>query len=106
MADWFRADRDGILITVRLTPKGGADRVTGSARLADGTTVLAVRVKAAPEKGTANAALVKLIARALGMAPAEVAIVSGHKARNKILRVAARADQIGDRLAALGRAAQ
>lgn len=101
MGDWFRAERDGVRIAVRLTPKGGADRIEGAARLADGSRVLTARVKAVAEKGAANAALEKLIARALGVAPAKVAVAAGHKSRIKSVHVAASREELGTRLTSL-----
>lgn len=49
---------------------------------------LKVMVRAAAEKGKANAALVKVIARAAGVAPSSVAVVSGRTSRRKRVRVA------------------
>ena len=51
-------DADGIVLAVRLTPKGGRDSIDGVDTLADGTVVLKARVRAAPSEGEANAALV------------------------------------------------
>ena len=48
---------DGLLVCVRLTPKGGRDAIDGIEQLADGRMVLKVRVRAAPSEGEANAAL-------------------------------------------------
>ena len=48
---------DGVVVTVRLTPKGGRDAIDGIETLADGRAVLKVRVRAAPSEGEANAAL-------------------------------------------------
>ena len=52
------------MLAVRLTPKGGRDSVDGMEQLADGRSVLKVRVRAAASEGEANAALVELIAGA------------------------------------------
>ena len=52
---------------VRLTPKGGRDAIDGIERLADGSVVLKARVRAAPSEGEANAALMRLIAKAVGV---------------------------------------
>jgi uncharacterized protein (TIGR00251 family) len=46
-----------------------------------------VRVAEPPVDGRANAALVKLIAKRLGVAKARVRIISGERSRDKILRV-------------------
>ena len=76
------------MLAVRLTPKGGRDAVDGLERLADGRSVLKVRVRAPASEGEANAALVKLIARMLGVAPRDVHLVAGQSARIKRLKIA------------------
>ena len=77
-----------LVVTVRLTPKGGRDAIDGIERLADGRSVLKVRVRAAPSDGEANAALVRLMAKALGVASRDVTLVAGATARIKRLEVA------------------
>jgi len=47
-----------------------------------------LRVDAAPEQGKANEAVVRLLAETLAVAARDVAIVSGHGARDKIVTVA------------------
>jgi len=78
----------GLAITVRLTPKGGRDAIDWIEQMADGRAVLKVRVRAAPSDGEANAALVRLMADALGVAPRQVTLVAGATARIKRLTVA------------------
>ena len=60
-APW-RATLDGVVVACRLTPKGGRDAIDGAATLSDGMRVLLVRVRAVPEDGKANDALLRLIA--------------------------------------------
>jgi len=79
--------RSGLSLTVRLTPKGGRDAIDGIADLADGTCVLKVRVRAAASEGEANAALVNLMARTLGVAARNVSLLAGAKARAKRLQI-------------------
>ncbi len=79
---------DGVALTVRLTPKGGRDAIDGIEQTADGRLVLRVRVRAAPREGEANAALVRLLAKSLGVAPRQVSLVAGETARIKRLRIA------------------
>jgi hypothetical protein len=81
------ATADGVVIDVRLTPRGGRDAIDGIERRADGRAVLKVRVKAAPSEGAANAALCRLIASALGVASAQVQLAGGAKSRTKRIRV-------------------
>lgn len=89
MADepWTAA-ADGVVIDVRLTPRGGRDAVEGIERRADGRAVLKVRVRAAPSEGEANAALYHTIAKALGIAPRQVTLAGGAASRSKRVRVA------------------
>ena len=79
---------DGLELTVRLTPKGGRDAIDGVERRADGRSVLKARVRAPASEGEANAALVKLIARMLGVAAREVCLTAGQGARIKRLKIA------------------
>jgi hypothetical protein len=76
-----------VRFAVRLTPRGGRDAVEGWAAGADGRRVLKVRVAAPPVDGQANAALLKLIAKTLGVARSSVTIASGEGARVKMLEV-------------------
>jgi uncharacterized protein YggU (UPF0235/DUF167 family) len=78
----------GVRVTVRLTPRGRADRIDGVAYLADGTPVLKASVGAPPEDGRANEALLRLLAREWRLARHDLAIVAGAKSRNKCVHVA------------------
>lgn len=69
-------------ITVRLIPRAGRDDIHGW----DGDVIRA-RVAAAPADGKANAALIRLLAQALGVPPSRVTLVSGASSRTKILDV-------------------
>ena len=46
-----------------------------------------VRVAAAPERGRANDALLKLLAERLRVAPAELALVAGRTGRDKVVEL-------------------
>ena len=85
---WTIATDGGIILVVRLTPKGGRDAVDGIEQLADGRSVLKVRVRAAASEGEANAALIRLLARSMGVAPREIDLIAGATARLKRLRIA------------------
>ncbi len=77
----------GLTVSVRLTPRGGRDAIDGIERLADGRAVLKARVRVAPSEGAANAALVRLIAQTLDVAPRQVTLAAGASARIKRLMV-------------------
>lgn len=97
----FREEGASVLLFVRLTPKGGRDGFDGIATGADGKVVLQARVRAVPEDGAANAALVALLAKTLKIRKADIDLVSGATARQKSLRLAGDPKEILKRLAAL-----
>jgi uncharacterized protein len=89
---------DGLLLTVRLTPKGGRDALDGIARLADGRAVLKARVRAAASEGEANSALLQLIARTLAVPASSVSLVAGNTTRIKRLKIAGNAGALATNL--------
>ncbi len=73
----------GCLLTVRVTPNSSADKIEGLAEDDAGGVYLKVRVRAVPEKGAANKAVCRLIAKALGLPKSAVRVDSGDTARLK-----------------------
>ena len=78
----------GVVVVVRLTPKGGRDEIDRIEQLADGRVVLKARVRAAASDGEANDALTRLLAKALDVAPRQVSLLAGATARIKRLMIA------------------
>jgi uncharacterized protein len=87
---------------VRLTPRGGADRIEGWQRSADASWHLKARVAAPPEDGKANASLLALLARELHIPKSSLTIASGVTARLKTVAAIGDADALAARLAAIG----
>ena len=75
------------LLSLRLTPRCGRDAIDGVEVLADERPVLIARVRAAPADGEANAALIRLVAKALGVPRRDVAVVAGATGRLKRLLI-------------------
>ena len=88
----------GLVLTVRLTPRGGRDAIDGIEALADGRCVLKARVRVPPSEGEANAALIRLIAGALGVARRSVTLIAGDTARIKRLFVAGQGPALAEAL--------
>jgi uncharacterized protein (TIGR00251 family) len=84
----------GLRLRVRLTPKSKRDAVDGIEQTGEGPA-LKVHVRAPPEKGKANAALVETVAGWLGVPKSSVDIVGGGKSRNKLLTIAGEPARLG-----------
>jgi len=98
---WRREDDEKFLLFVRLTPKGGADRIEGQQILSDGSVVLKVRVRAVPEDGKANRALLELLSKALAVPLSALSLKSGATARIKTIAIGAAVEGMEARLRAL-----
>ena len=77
-----------VIVRFRVTPRGGRDAIDGLTVTADGPAFKA-RVRAVPEDGAANAALIALVAVWLDIRTGDVTLIAGHKSRVKSLAVAA-----------------
>ena len=66
-----------------MTPRGGRDDIDGIETLADGRSVVKLRVRAIAEGGEANRAVTEFLARALGLSKSSVRLVSGATSRLK-----------------------
>jgi uncharacterized protein len=88
----FLDSEDGIKVFIRLQPNVSANRIDQPQEQADGICRLRVKVTAVPEKGKANKALIKLLSKALRIAPSMITVVSGVTDRNKTLLIRAEAD--------------
>lgn len=74
----FRPREGGVLLKVRAAPGASRERVVGVHGDA-----LKVAVAAPPERGKANEAIARVLARAFGVRPAAVTIHSGETSREK-----------------------
>ncbi len=84
----FRTTEAGVRVDVRLTPKASANRIQGVEPDSAGAPVLKAAVTAVPEGGKANAALLKLLAKAWKLPKTSLCVVSGATARRKVIQIA------------------
>lgn len=80
-------------LAIKLTPGSSIERIDGWDVDADGRPVLKVRVRARPVEGEANAALLKLLAKTLGVAKSAVSLDRGGQSRLKMIRVEGLSDE-------------
>jgi len=97
----YRIDESGLTAFLRVTPNAGRDAIEGPEIRADGSCVLRVRVKAVPDKGKANAAVIALLAQALDVPKSAMAVVAGETARLKSVHVSGDGAALGKALDAL-----
>jgi hypothetical protein len=85
-------------IAVKVTPRSAKPGIGGWRIGADGREQLEVRVAEAPADGAANAAVVALLAKALGLSRSEVSITAGQASRHKRLSVPLERGDVIERL--------
>ncbi len=98
LADALSVHADHVILRVRLTPRANRDGIDGVQALSDETHVVAARVRAVPEKGAANAALEKLLAKAVGVGKTDVSVIAGATARLKTVRVDGEGNDLARRM--------
>jgi hypothetical protein len=70
--------KNGIQLSVRVTPRSAKDQVEGIE-----AQHIKIRLRAAPEKGKANEAIIKILADFFDIAPSQISIISGQTSRIK-----------------------
>jgi uncharacterized protein YggU (UPF0235/DUF167 family) len=83
----WRRDKAGVRLLLRVSPKAAREGVEGIVDTGHGGAI-AVRVRAAAEKGEANRAVERVIAEWIGVGRTSVAVSAGAKSRLKTVAVA------------------
>ena len=97
----WRVSGDAVLLSLRLTPRSSKDALEGVETLADGRSVLKARVRAVPEDGKANLALLRLLADQLDLPIRALSLATGTTGRTKVIRIEGAPEATLARLAAL-----
>jgi len=79
---WIATTPDGVMLRLRVLPRSSKNEVIGPVG-----DELKVRLQAAPVEGKANRALVKFLAKRLGVPAGKIAILSGRTGRHKRVAV-------------------
>jgi uncharacterized protein len=90
----FAAAADGVRIKVHAHPGARRDAVEGLRPQADGGIALKVSVRAAPEEGKANAAIIKLLAAEWGQPKSALSLLAGAADRRKAFHLAGRPEAL------------
>jgi uncharacterized protein len=101
MAGWLTRHAAGARVRLKVTPGASRDGVQGIAVDGAGRPHLAARVSAPPEAGKANAALIELLAKRWRVARSDLEVVSGARARRKVLQIHGSAEALIARIEAI-----
>jgi uncharacterized protein len=85
-------------VAIRVTPRSVRPGIGGWRAGVGGREELEIRVAEAPADGAANEAVVRLLAKALGISRSEVSIISGQTARHKRVAIPFGASELRRRL--------
>jgi len=91
----LQAATGGFDLMVRLTPKASRNALGPVAQDGNGNAVLKAKVTAVPEGGKANAALIKMVAKSLGLPKGAISLKRGPKDRMKTLFIDIEASDSG-----------
>lgn len=84
--DFLSAEiRTGASFQVRVTPRASSNRIVVD--ISTDPPIVRVYVTTVPERGRANAAVIKLLAKALGVPKSTIEVVRGETGRLKMLRI-------------------
>ena len=86
------------IIAIRVTPRSARPGIGGWRSGRDGREELEVRVSSVPADGEANAAVIKLLSRELGIPKSAIAIVGGETSRHKRISLPIDEAELGRRL--------
>ncbi len=83
---------------LRVTPKASRDAIGEVVADGQGKGAIKIAVTAVPEKGNANASVIKLLAKAWRLRKSDMDIVQGATDRNKTLRIVGDGEELASRL--------
>lgn len=96
--DPFQPVVGGLDVRLRVTPKASRDAIGEVVADGQGKGAIKIAVTAVPEKGNANAAVIKFLARTWRLRKSDMDIVQGATDRNKTLRIVGDGEELVSRL--------
>ncbi len=79
--------KDHVFLAIKLTPKSAKDAINGVAVDQYENEYLAIKVRALPEKGKANIALISFLAKKLQIPKTCMELTAGHTSSYKTIRI-------------------
>jgi uncharacterized protein len=84
----FKIHKQGVTVSVRLTPGARKDGILGAVDAGEGKKALKVSVRSPPEDGKANKELLELLAEAWKLPKSSLSLLSGDSSRQKVILAA------------------
>jgi hypothetical protein len=78
---------DRLYLRIKVIPKSPKNEITEIMRDHEGEETIKIRLKAVPEKGKANAELIKFLSKELGIAKDKISIISGKTEQLKLIKI-------------------
>lgn len=75
-------------LRIKVLPKSPKNKVVEILEDADGEKTIKIRIKAVPEKGKANAELIKFLSKELNVPRDKISIISGKTEQLKLVKIA------------------
>ncbi len=97
----IRRSQKWVDLYIKVTPNSSRDEITGIVKTGDNNYRLAVKIRAVPEKGKANKAVIAFFAKAMRLPKSAFMVSSGSTARQKTLRIEGNPQIIVEKLATL-----
>ncbi|WP_336278894.1 DUF167 domain-containing protein [Bartonella sp. CB175] len=99
---FYQVNTNGLILFVYLIPKASLDKIIGVECRDDGKKHLVIRLRAVPEDGKANKALIKFLAKQWKIPSSCIFLKSGATSRHKQLHFSGYLDKIKNTLQSLG----
>lgn len=94
---FYRLTNEVLRLYVKLIPRASKDEIKAVETIAD-KEYLVIRVRAVPEKGEANRALLKLLVKQLNVSANSIKLINGASSRLKQVAIAIANDDIVNKL--------
>lgn len=90
----FRKNNKGVSVNVRLTPAARREECAGVVDAGEGKLALKISVRAVPEDGRANKALIEFLASEWKLPKSAISLLAGAGSRQKTLQVEGDSDSL------------
>lgn len=74
-------------LRIKVIPKSPKNEVTEIMEDSEGEQIIKIRIKAVPEKGKANAELIKFLSKELLVPKENISIISGKSEHTKLIKI-------------------